>query len=162
MKVRAALPADVPQLGEFGARLVRFHHDLDPGRFMVWGSHQQLAGGYGHFLETQLASKDVVIMVAVDDQDKVVGYTYARLEPRDWNALLDKHGALHDIYVEEAARRGGVARMLLQATIDKLESLGAPRVVLHTATQNVAAQTLFTSFGFRATMVEMTRGSRQD
>jgi RimJ/RimL family protein N-acetyltransferase len=47
--------------------------------------------------------------------------------------------------------------MLLNATLDALLDLGAPRVVLSTATQNEAAQRLFAAAGFRATMIEMTR-----
>jgi ribosomal protein S18 acetylase RimI-like enzyme len=47
--------------------------------------------------------------------------------------------------------------MLLDATVALLKSLGAPQLVLWTAEGNEAAQRLFTSAGFRRTMVEMTR-----
>jgi ribosomal protein S18 acetylase RimI-like enzyme len=47
--------------------------------------------------------------------------------------------------------------MLLDATVAKLKSRGAPRVVLSTTAQNAAAQRLFEQAGFRRTMVEMTR-----
>jgi ribosomal protein S18 acetylase RimI-like enzyme len=38
-----------------------------------------------------------------------------------------------------------------------LTERGTPRLVLHTATQNQTAQRLFARFGFRTTMLEMTR-----
>ncbi|WP_437307762.1 GNAT family N-acetyltransferase [Sorangium sp. So ce388] len=50
----------------------------------------------------------------------------------------------------------GTGAILLEAVIARLRALGAPRVVLHTATQNAAAQRLFERFGFRRTMIEMT------
>jgi len=87
----------------------------------------------------------------------IVGYAYGRVEARDWNALLDAHGALHDVYVADEARARGTGAALVTAVADDLRKLGAPRVVLHTATQNVAAQRLFQKLGFRSTMIEMTR-----
>jgi RimJ/RimL family protein N-acetyltransferase len=39
----------------------------------------------------------------------------------------------------------------------RLVALGAPRVVLHTAAKNEAAQRMFAKLGWRPTMVEMTR-----
>ncbi|WP_437636383.1 GNAT family N-acetyltransferase [Sorangium sp. So ce854] len=71
-------------------------------------------------------------------------------------SLRDACGVLHDIYVAEPARRLGAGAILLEAVIVRLRALGAPRVVLHTAAQNAAAQRLFERFGFRRTMVEMT------
>jgi ribosomal protein S18 acetylase RimI-like enzyme len=50
-----------------------------------------------------------------------------------------------------------VGLALAEAVIARLRALGAPRVVLHTAVQNAAAQRLFERLGFRRTMVEMTR-----
>jgi ribosomal protein S18 acetylase RimI-like enzyme len=87
---------------------------------------------------------------------KVVGYAYARLEPKDWNALLDAHGALHDILVADSARRQGIGKKLLERVLAELRTLGAERVVLHTAVQNRAAHKLFAAVGFRKTMLEMT------
>jgi RimJ/RimL family protein N-acetyltransferase len=45
----------------------------------------------------------------------------------------------------------------MEAAIAWLKEHGAPRVILGTAEQNVAAQRLFARLGFRRTMVEMTR-----
>ena len=88
----------------------------------------------------------------------ILGYGYGSLEGRDWNALLDEHGAIHDIMVDESARRSGAGRALVVAMSEALEAMGAPRIVLSTMVQNTAAQALFAACGFRATMLEMTRG----
>jgi ribosomal protein S18 acetylase RimI-like enzyme len=155
--VRLATRADLPAVARLAARLVRLHHEFDPQRFL---SLEPLEPGYERFLRGELADEDAVIFVAVareGSDERVVGYTYARLEPRDWNELLDACGKLHDLYVDEAARGHGAAAALVEATVAHLEARGAPRVVLLSATPNVAAQRLFAKLGFRPTMVEMTR-----
>jgi GNAT superfamily N-acetyltransferase len=99
-----------------------------------------------------------VVLVA-ERAGAVVGYAYARLEERDWNALLEACGALHDLWVDEGARGTGAGRLLAEAIIDKLTAMGAPRIVLHTGSKNEPAQRLFAKLGWRMTMVEMTRES---
>jgi len=87
----------------------------------------------------------------------IAGYTYGGLEDRDWNLLLDKHGAIHDLYVADDHRRQGVGEALLKAVLAELEGLGAERIALSTMPTNLPAQRLFGRFGFRVTFLEMTR-----
>ncbi|WP_437906945.1 GNAT family N-acetyltransferase [Sorangium sp. So ce327] len=157
VNARLAVRADMPEVARFAAQLVRLHHALDPHRFMCL---EPIEPGYERWLTGELANPDAAIVVAerTGAEPALVGYAYGRREPRDWNSLLDACGALHDIYVAEPARRLGAGAILLGAVIARLRALGAPRIVLHTATQNAAAQRLFERFGFRRTMVEMTLG----
>jgi ribosomal protein S18 acetylase RimI-like enzyme len=150
---RPANSKDLPTLGRLGALLVRTHHDFDPKRFMA--ATQQTESGYASFLGTQLDAPNVVVLVAEQDGD-VIGYTYAGVEGRDYMSLRGPAGVLYDIVVDPERRRNGVGRLLLQATLQSLKSLGAPQVVLSTAVHNEAAQRLFESAGFRRTMIEMT------
>jgi ribosomal protein S18 acetylase RimI-like enzyme len=157
--VRPAQTGDLPALGRLGAQLVRYHRDLDPRRFM---DIRNVEDGYARFLGTQLESPEAVVLCATPAGDdsaasSIIGYAYGTLEPRDWNSLLGPHGALHDVIVDAGVRRAGVGEALVLETCKRLEGLGAPRVVLHTAVQNVGAQRLFAKLGFRQTMIEMTR-----
>jgi ribosomal protein S18 acetylase RimI-like enzyme len=152
--IRRAKPGDVPRLGELAGLLVRAHHAADPGRFMLV---PDVEAGYGRWLGREAKRSGAVVLVA-EIAGVVVGYAYGALGARDWNELLDEHGALHDILVDEDHRRSGIGGRLLDAMLAELESLGAPRVVLKTMTGNEAAQRLFASRGFRRTMLEMTRG----
>jgi len=61
------------------------------------------------------------------------------------------------VYVDEAARRAGVATALIEAAVEWLAGRGMPRVVLWTAAPNEAARLLFERLGFRHTMTELTR-----
>ncbi|APR81327.1 Histone acetyltransferase HPA2 [Minicystis rosea] len=151
--IRPAARADMPAVARLAAKLVRFHHALDPHRFMCM---EPLEPGYERWLTRELGDPEAVIVVA-EREGVVIGYAYGRVEERNWNALLDAHGALHDVFVDEAARARGVGEALVESVCARLRALGAPRVVLHTATQNVAAQKLFAKMGFRSTMIEMTR-----
>jgi ribosomal protein S18 acetylase RimI-like enzyme len=152
-EIRRANKNDVAQLGAMGAGLARFHHEHDEARFLYW---DDMASGYGWWLGKELDNEQAVVLVAARGET-LVGYAYGRAEERDWNMLLDAHGALHDIWVEPAGRRDGVGRALCRAMIEALEVLGVPRIVLSTAVRNEAAQKLFASLGWRPTMLEMTR-----
>src|SRR5258706_2317761 len=145
--------SDLDDVGRMAASLVRYHHDLDPGRFLLVDG---VESGYKRYFESQLRDPKTVLLVALRGNRRA-GYAYARLEPRDWNALLDAHGALHDILVADSARRQGIGKQLLERVLTELRARGAPRVVLHTAVKNRSAQKLFEAMGFRQTMLEMTR-----
>lgn len=151
--IRAATLDDVPALGTLAGKLVRFHHELDPARFLRGEGVEE---GYGHWLGKESQNPDAVVVVA-EVEGRVVGYAYGRYERKDWNDLLDAHGKLHDVFVDASARRRDLGRALVLRTCELLKARGAPRVVLSTAVTNAAARGLFESLGFRTTMLEMTR-----
>ena len=152
MDVRRARIEDLHAVGKLAGGLVRMHERFDPDRFLHIPNPE---AGYERFLAGELADKEACVMVA-DDGGEIVGYTYSTLEGRDWNALLDACGQLHDIFIREAARGRGIGDALLRGTLAELTSMGAPRVVLSTAVQNEGAQRFFERHGFRRTMIEMT------
>ena len=152
--IRPATQADLPAMGRLGALLVRTHHQLDSARFIPASPRTETS--YASFLETQLDDPAIILLVA-QQNGGVIGYSYAGVEGYDYMSLRGPAGVLHDIVVDPAARRQGVGRMLLSATLAALEERGVPQIVLWTATGNEAAQRLFAGAGFRRTMIEMTR-----
>jgi ribosomal protein S18 acetylase RimI-like enzyme len=151
--VRRATRADLPSVASLAGELVRMHHETDRKRFFL---PERVEEGYAWWLGRELDRKEAVVMVA-EVAERVVGYAYGSLEERNWNALLDAHGEIHDLYVAETERRKQVGRALLDALVRELEALGADPIVLATMVGNVAAQHLFEAAGFRRTMVELTR-----
>jgi ribosomal protein S18 acetylase RimI-like enzyme len=143
----------LPRVAALAGTLVRMHHAVDAGRFLL---PDNVEDGYAWWLERELARAKAVILVATQG-DRIVGYAYGTREGRDWNMLLDEHGAIHDIFVADGERRAGIGKQLVLAMVRELEALGAPRVVLATMVSNEPAQRLFTACGFRPTMLEMTR-----
>lgn len=151
--MRRAVPADLERLGELAGELVRLHHRTDPRRFLLVDEVEE---GYARWFAREIGRSGAVVLAAEQD-GSVIGYGYATLEGRDWAALLDDHGAIHDVMVDAGARRSGAGRALIVALCAELEALGAERIVLSTMVQNEAAQALFKACGFRPTMIEMTR-----
>jgi ribosomal protein S18 acetylase RimI-like enzyme len=157
IEIRRAEKRDLPALGRLGALMVRLHHGFDRDRFMA--PRANVEQGYAWFLGTQLDGKDAFVAVAESDGE-IVGYVYAGLEPESWKELRAAAGFIHDLVVDERARRAGVGTELVEAAADWLESRGAARVMLWSAQKNEPAQRLFERMGFRRTMIEMTRERR--
>jgi ribosomal protein S18 acetylase RimI-like enzyme len=151
--VRRASKQDLPRVAALAGALVRMHHEADPSRFFLIDDVEK---GYAWWLGRELERAGAVVLVA-SHGEHIVGYAYGALEDRDWNLLLDAHGAIHDVFVADEARSQGVGRDLVNALVEALTALGAPRVVLSTMVGNESAQRLFRSCGFRPTMVEMMR-----
>lgn len=151
--IRPAASVDLPRVADLAGALVRMHHAVDPARFFL---PDRVEEGYAWWFEREIKRKDAFVIVAEID-GAIVGYAYGTREGRDWNALLDEHGYIHDVFVAPEARRSGAGRKLMLAAIDELTRRGAPRIVLTTMVSNEAAQRLFAACGFRATMIEMTR-----
>ncbi len=151
-------PADLPSVSTLAGKLVRMHSDFDANRFLHLPNPE---AGYARYFAGELANEEVVLLVAEaaggPAPSAVVGYAYARLEPRSYDALLDACGKLHDVYVDEPGRKQGAGESLVREVLRRLTEKGAPRVVLLTAVQNASAQRLFARLGFRTTMLEMTR-----
>jgi ribosomal protein S18 acetylase RimI-like enzyme len=150
--IRPATPADQELLGRFGGALMRQHHTADPRRF-IQVDHPE--AGYGRFLVAQLSNPNSRVMVA-EHAGTVVGYVFADVESTNWMELRGPCGVVHDIYVDEAARRLGAGRELMRAAIAWIRSKGRSQVVLLTKSGNERAQHLFSTLGFRPTMIEMT------
>jgi ribosomal protein S18 acetylase RimI-like enzyme len=151
--IRRAAPADIEAIAALAGELVRLHHRTDPARFFLPDRVEQ---GYAWWLRRELSREAAVILVA-EQAGEIVGYSYGALAERDFNALLDEHGAIHDVFVADSVRQRGVGQRLVEAMVAELTARGAPRIVLSTMIGNEAAQRVFARCGFRPTMLEMTR-----
>jgi ribosomal protein S18 acetylase RimI-like enzyme len=139
------------------AGVVGLHHDYDRHRFLA---PRNTNGGYGWWLAKESMNPAAIVLVAervTDGEPQVIGYTYGTLETMNWALLLGPHGGLHDVWVDPEARRTGAGHRLVEATLRRFDELGTKQVILMTAVQNETARKLFSRFGFRQTMIEMTR-----
>jgi ribosomal protein S18 acetylase RimI-like enzyme len=140
-------------------RLVRLHHSLDPKRFIAL---EPVEEGYGRWLVRELSRREALVLVAERVDGGIVGYVYGTLEDLSYQDLRGECGYLHDLWVEDHARRAGIATALVEQACALFTARGAPRVVLMAASRNPAAHALFARLGFRDTMVEMTRELRAE
>ncbi|MGZ4956314.1 MAG: N-acetyltransferase family protein [Methylobacter sp.] len=79
--------------------------------------------------------------------NKAIGFT--QLYPSFSSVSLARIFVLNDLFVDEHARRKGVASKLIVAAVDYASILGAARVSLSTAITNEVAQTLYQSAGWQ-------------
>ena len=143
-------------MAAMAAELMRFHHALDPARFFLTEHVEQ---GYRGWFAKELTNPNAILLVgehsAPGEKTAIAGYAYGRIEDRDWNMLLDRHAALHDVFVQEVARGTGLSQALLASFVAICREAKVPRVVLHSASANTKAQAAFAKSGFRPSMVEM-------
>jgi GNAT superfamily N-acetyltransferase len=66
-----------------------------------------------------------------------------------WAVWRDSYDCLlEDLFVAPSARRGGLGRALVAATIERARARGCRRIELDTAETNTAARALYASMGF--------------
>jgi GNAT superfamily N-acetyltransferase len=151
MFVRRATKEDAAIVAEFAMKLVEQHHEYDPARF----ARMATADGMKWFYGGQTEATDAAVLVAEIDS-RVVGFAYVAYEERNYAALAESPAYLHDIYVEEGARRSGAGHALIEAAVKTAKEFGASKLILSVAVKNTIGRDFFEKCGFRPTMTEMT------
>ncbi|MGH2985204.1 MAG: GNAT family N-acetyltransferase [Solirubrobacterales bacterium] len=130
--VRRAVVADAPEV----ARLLHdFNTEFDdptPGVEALTERARQL-----------LAEGEMTVLLGGERPD---GIALIRLRPAIWTEGLDAY--LEELYVAPDRRREGIARALLEATMDAAREAGAVRIELGTSVEDTAAIALYESCGF--------------
>jgi len=98
-----------------------------------------------HFLLQRFEHGQSVILLA-EHQGEVVGFT--QLYPSFSSVSMARVFVLNDLFVLATARRLGVGKALLRAAADHARTLGAVRLSLSTAVDNLNAQALYEAMGW--------------
>jgi len=98
------------------------------------------------FLQARFEHGDSIVFIA-RRSDAPAGF--AQLYPSHSSVALARVFILNDLFVRSSARRHGVASRLLAAVEAHAWSLGAARVTLNVARDNVEAQALYEAKGWR-------------
>jgi len=108
------------------------------------------AGAARSYLEARIGADQSTVFIAWQRDGatrRAVGFT--QLYPTWASLRLAPAWVLYDLYVDQAARRNGVAQRLLERAIEHARESGASVVTLETATDNTAAQALYESTGWK-------------
>jgi len=97
------------------------------------------------WLRTRMRVGESVVLVAERDGE-IVGFT--QLYPMFSSVRIARTWILNDLFVAEAARRGGVARALLDAAAAFAREDGAAGISLETTRDNAAARALYRAAGW--------------
>jgi ribosomal protein S18 acetylase RimI-like enzyme len=102
------------------------------------------------FIRERLENEDSVIFWAVAEAEgKVIGMGFVQLYPSLSSLSLKPLWLLHDLYVSPEARRQGVAKALAQQAWQLASDSGAGRLVLNITIDNLPAQKLVESLGYK-------------
>jgi ribosomal protein S18 acetylase RimI-like enzyme len=149
--IRKAGLLDVPDLSRMGVELARLHSSFDAKRFAI---REFTETDFEQFFAEQLGNPNAVLLV-VEQDGRVVGYAFIRMEGESLEELRGRGAWLHDLFVEPQARRNTIGRDLVSASIDTARSLGSDSLMLAVSPKNEHARRLFEDFGLRTTMLEM-------
>lgn len=97
------------------------------------------------FLQERFENKESVIFTA-SENGYMVGFT--QLYPSFSSVSMKRIWILNDLFVQEAHRRKGIARLLMKAAENYARETQAARIVLSTQVSNFPAQTLYELLGY--------------
>lgn len=101
------------------------------------------------FLRARIEHRNSVIFLAVEpleDGEKALGFTL--LYPSFNSVMATPIWILNDLYVEESARRRGIAKALIARGRALAEETGARVMSLSTAKDNAPSRELYEALGF--------------
>jgi len=98
------------------------------------------------FIGERLANGESTVFMAESEDGAAVGFV--QLYPTFSSVSAARVYVLNDLFIAPQARRGAVARRLMQAAADYARAQGAIRLSLSTGTTNLAAQALYESEGW--------------
>ena len=99
------------------------------------------------FLRQRLQNAESTVFYAIDDHDKAIGFM--QLYPAFSSVSAKKICILNDLYVSAKFRGQGIGRKLIERAKQYAIESGAARVSLETAEDNLAAQRLYESLGYK-------------
>ncbi|NJO77325.1 MAG: GNAT family N-acetyltransferase [Cyanobacteria bacterium RM1_2_2] len=97
------------------------------------------------FIQERLHKGDSVLFVASDD-GHIMGFT--QLYPSFSSVSMKPVWILNDLFVEQAYRKQGVAKLLMRAAENLARETEAVRIILATQISNTTAQSLYESRGY--------------
>lgn len=153
--IRPATVADVPHVLPMVRAICDLHEARDPERFRVL---PDVIARYASWLPERAQDPRSVFVVAQDSSSAaLLGFAVCTIEPEVPIFWVPECGWIHDLWVEPAARRRGIAQGMIDLIAQRFTSLGITQIRLHTAAFNDDARTLFSRSGFRPCVVEMLR-----
>lgn len=97
------------------------------------------------FIQERFQKGDSIIFVVSND-GRIVGFT--QLYPSFSSVSMKRVWILNDLFVEQAYRKKGVAKLLLSAAEDFARETEAIRIILATQISNITAQSIYESLGY--------------
>jgi ribosomal protein S18 acetylase RimI-like enzyme len=148
IEVRRALPQEYEEAGRVTA--LAYREFVRPGD-ADWNRYLDRIADVGG------RARRTVVLVAVED-GRILGSATLELEGRTEEgepAVPPDEAHLRMVGVHPEARRRGIARMLMDASMDEARRAGKRRLTLNTTQRMRAAQAMYEALGFERTEDEV-------
>jgi GNAT superfamily N-acetyltransferase len=155
MIIRTAADIDVDLILKMQREIHSEHLAWDAAR---WTVGQPVEAAYREWLKRLLRDEQNGLALVAEKDSRLRGYLLAEVEEESTQHWSPRAVYLHDLFIEPAARRGGVAGKLMDQLLHWAETYHPwLQVRLITAVRNESARAFFERFGFRSCVVEMIR-----
>lgn len=155
MTVRPARRDEAGDIAELWEELVEYHHQIDPNLPVATSDGVER---YAYFIMDRIDRTDSIVVVAIDDQGRVVGYALAfiiELVPEMF--VQQRAGFLADVYVQPSARRQGHGRALYGAIVDWCQTNGLQTLEWEVAAANTTGRAFWQAMGGSELMIRLRR-----
>lgn len=152
MKIRRAETCDMPRIDELLMQVELVHHKARPDLFKNGGrkyTDEELAA--------IIADDKRPILVAVDDNNRLLGYAFCIFQQYLDNTIMTDIKTLYidDLCVDEACRGQHIGRSLYEAVLAYAREHGCYNVTLNVWSGNDNAQRFYESCGLKPQKIGM-------
>ena len=152
MKIRRAETCDMPRIDELLMQVELVHHKARPDLFKNGGrkyTDEELAA--------IIADDKRPILVAVDDNNRLLGYAFCIFQQYLYNTIMTDIKTLYidDLCVDEACRGQHIGRALYEAVLAYAREHGCYNVTLNVWSGNDNAQRFYESCGLKPQKIGM-------
>ncbi len=143
MKTRFATEKDLPKMLDLLLQVCLVHHNGRPDLFGVGTKYNE------DELRALLADETRPILVAVDENDDVWGYSFCIVQQHVGHPVMTDIKTLYidDLCVDETARGKKIGKLLYEASLDLARSLGCYNLTLNVWSCNESALRFYQSLG---------------
>lgn len=149
--IRFAVEKDIPKMLDLLSQVCLVHHRGRPDIFKIGTKYSS------QDLKVLLADKERPILVAVDENDSVIGYCFCIFQQHDDNSVLTDIKTLYidDLCVDENLRGKHVGKQLYQAAVKLAKENGCYNLTLNVWSCNPSALRFYESMGLKPQKIGM-------
>ena len=149
--IRLAVEKDIPKMLDLLSQVCLVHHRGRPDIFKIGTKYSS------QDLKVLLADKERPILVAVDENDSVMGYCFCVFQQHKDNSVLTDIKTLYidDLCVDENLRGKHVGKQLYQAAVKLAKENGCYNLTLNVWSCNPSALRFYESMGLKPQKIGM-------
>ena len=149
--IRRAIKKDIPKIGDLLSQVCLVHHNGRPDIFKIGRKYTD------EELLLLLGDENRPILVAVDDNDEVLGYCFCIFQRHTDNSVLTDIKTLYidDLCVDEALRGKHIGKELYGAAVELAKESGCYNLTLNVWSCNPSALRFYEALGLAPQKIGM-------